>query len=68
MRSLLFFGERDEERFVSFISFQPQLYGYAQTTKRVLQVFLTTLSIIEQNKGTIPATTFCHLIYYKFTR
>ena len=49
MRSLLFFGERDEERFVSFISFQPQLYGYAQTTKRALQVFLTTLSIIEQN-------------------
>ena len=49
MRSLLFFLGGDEERFVSFISFQPQLYGDAPTTKRVLQVFLTTLSIIEQN-------------------
>ena len=46
--SFVFLGG-DEERFVSFISFQPQLYGDAPTTKRVLQVFLTTLSIIEQN-------------------
>lgn len=47
MRSLFLGG--DEERFVSFISFQPQHYGYAQTTKRALQVFLTTLSIVWQN-------------------